>query len=93
MSSITNSEPLSIASIIIFVVFVPPVTYCLWRHGKRGLIGWFYIQTLCIIRIAGNVLALHAYHTHSTGSLTTVILQNIGLAPLLLGSVGILHEA
>jgi hypothetical protein len=38
-------------------------------------------------------LELHAYHTHSTGSLTTVILQNIGLAPLLLGSVGILHEA
>ncbi|OAF54504.2 hypothetical protein VC83_09030 [Pseudogymnoascus destructans] len=74
-------------------LLLQPVTYCLWKHGKRGLLGWLALHSLCVIRIVGNTVQLNAYNNHSSGGLATLILQSVGLSPLILGAVGILHEA
>ena len=88
----TQAEALAIGTLIVYVILVQPTIYCLWKHGKRGLLGWLYLQLFCVIRIIGNALQLHADATNSSGT-TSLIISNVGLSPLLLATAGILHEA
>lgn len=92
-SRAADSKSLVIASLAIYLLLIQPVTYCLWKHGKRGILGWIAVHSLCVIRIVGNAVELNAYNNHSTGGLAALVLQSVGLSPLLLGAVGILHEA
>jgi hypothetical protein len=80
------------AMFIIYFIFLPPTLYCLLKHGKRGILGWFYLQLFCLVRIAGSAAERRIEVTHSTSS-AGLILSSIGLSPLLLGTAGILHEA
>jgi hypothetical protein len=50
------------------------------------------LQSFCFIRIIGSILQIHFDATKST-SQVPLILNNIGLSPLLLGLLGVLHEA
>jgi len=79
----------SIFEIAVFVVLIQPATYILFKHGRKGILGWYYIQVLCLVRVVGNILILK----YGTQSMAGTIITSIGLAPLLLGSAGILHEA
>lgn len=90
---VADPKSLVIASLAIYLFLLQPVSYCLWKHGKRGILGWLALHSLCVIRIVGNAVQLNAYNNHSTGGLATLILQSVGLSPLILGAVGILHEA
>ncbi|KAH0562410.1 hypothetical protein GP486_002895 [Trichoglossum hirsutum] len=54
--------------------------------------GWLCILSFCSIRIVGSAVLLHAEAAH-TASTSGFLLSNIGLSPLLIGAVGILHEA
>lgn len=86
------ADHLTIATLVIYAILLQPALYCLWKHGKHGFLGWFYLQIFCVLRIVGSAVTLHAESTHKTGT-TTLIINNIGLSPLLLATVGILHEA
>jgi hypothetical protein len=90
---VADPKSLVIASLAIYLFLLQPVSYCLWKHGKRGILGWMALQSLCVIRIVGNAVQLNAYNNHSTGGIATLILQSVGLSPLILAAVGILHEA
>lgn len=70
-----------------------PAIFCLLTHGKPGLMGWLYVIVMCGLRMAGNGMAYHDPST--TGSVDSVasILNGIGLSPLLLAAMGLLHEA
>ncbi|ATY60661.1 C6 zinc finger domain [Cordyceps militaris] len=74
------------AQMAIYAAMIIPVLYLLFRHGKVGIIGWFYLAAFCVLRILGGALALG-------GSKTATIIANIGLSPLLLAASGILHES
>lgn len=89
-SSIYNmTDSISAAKLAIYIVFAQPALYCLFKHGKVGFLGWFYVQTFCVLRIVTGGIGLHGSNT-STGS---IILSSIGLSPLLLAASGVLHEA
>ncbi|KFY02097.1 hypothetical protein V490_00638 [Pseudogymnoascus sp. VKM F-3557] len=90
---VADPKSLVIASLAIYLFLLQPVTYCLWKHGKQGILGWIALHSLCVIRIVGNAVQLNAYNNHSTGGIATLILQSVGLSPLILAAVGILHEA
>lgn len=75
-----------------YIILINPVLYCLWKHGKHGILGWLPLQSFCIVRIIGSILAIHNAATHST-SKDSLIFANIGLSPLLLAAAGLLHEA
>ncbi|KFY98254.1 hypothetical protein V500_01751 [Pseudogymnoascus sp. VKM F-4518 (FW-2643)] len=90
---VADPKSLVIASLVIYLILLQPVSYCLWKHGKRGILGWMALHGLCVIRIVGNAVELNAYNNHSTGGIAVLILQSVGLSPLLLAVVGILHEA
>lgn len=79
----------SIIEVAVYIFFVHPATYVLFKHGKNGILGWLSIQSFCIVRIIGNILILKD-GSHSTAA---TIVNSIGLSPLLLGTLGILHEA
>lgn len=83
---------LEIATLIVYIILIQPITYCLWRHGRPGILGWLCIQSFCVVRIVGSAMLLHAEAAHSTSN-NALLLGSIGLSPLLIGTVGILHEA
>jgi uncharacterized protein with PhoU and TrkA domain len=47
----------------------------------------------CLVRIVGSILQIQEAVSNSTGDTAALVLVNVGLSPLLLGSLGILHEA
>ena len=87
---------LAIAVIIFYVFGLPVSTYVAIRHGFGRHLGWFYLVSLPVVRLIGNILTVVAEEeSHpSTGLLTTAaILSAIGLVPLLLALLGLLNRA
>ncbi|CAF9928923.1 MAG: hypothetical protein ALECFALPRED_004175 [Alectoria fallacina] len=87
------ADPLAIASLVIYAILLQPTLYCFWAHGRRGFLGWFYLQIFCLLRIIGNAVELHEAATPTPTSSHVLLINNIGLSPLLLATAGILHEA
>lgn len=87
-----TDKAIDLAELIIYAILSIPAIYCLVRHGKQGLLGWLYIFLYCTIRLIAAGLKYKSDQDHkvSTGAL---VVDNIGLSPLLLGAAGILHEA
>ncbi|KAH8126201.1 hypothetical protein FP744_10003444 [Trichoderma asperellum] len=83
------TDGLSAAKLAIYLILLQPALYCLWKHGKTGFLGWLYVQIFCVLRIATGGIGLHGNQTGEAA----VILNSIGLSPLLLSISGILHEA
>ena len=93
---------LAAASLAIYIVLLQPALYVLYRHGWPGFLGWFYLHTFIVVRIVGNALSLHTPLHPSpliggpgapSGSKSSLIVNNIGLSPLMLAAAGLLHEA
>ena len=87
-----STETLPIVVLIVYAILLQPTFYCLLKHGRAGFLGWMVLQSFCVIRIVGSILQIHFDATKST-SQAPLILNNIGLSPLLLGVLGVLHEA
>lgn len=87
-TAILRMNSLSISQLSVYGFLTIPTLYNLFRHGKHGLLGWIYLFIFCILRISGS--AMEIKDSISTGA---AIVANIGLSPLLLASVGFLHEA
>jgi hypothetical protein len=84
---------LPVVTLAIFIILINPITFCAWKHGKYGLLGWLVFQMFCLVRIVGSILQIQEAVSNSTGDTAALVLVNVGLSPLLLGSLGILHEA
>ncbi|PVH92893.1 hypothetical protein DM02DRAFT_542675 [Periconia macrospinosa] len=75
----------SIVELIVYIpCLIPAVLVCL-RHGFKRTSGWIFIVILSAIRISGSICELLAYN-NSTEALikATLIIDSIGIAPLLL---------
>lgn len=83
-----QNHGISVAQLAIYTLFALPITYLLIRHVKHGFLGWLYLLIFCVLRVTGSAMFLH--DPTSSGA---VVIVNIGLSPLLLATLGILHEA
>jgi hypothetical protein len=64
-----------------------------FRHGVHRSSGWVYTLILCIVRIAGAVCQFLSHNNHTSNLIqTTVIIDSIGLSPLLLATLGMLSR-
>ncbi|KAH8646788.1 hypothetical protein BX600DRAFT_518813 [Xylariales sp. PMI_506] len=83
----------SIAELIVYVpALIAAIVVCS-RHGIHRASGWVYTVILCVVRIAGAVCQLLTYHDQSEGLLkATVIIDSIGLSPLLLATLGVISR-
>jgi hypothetical protein len=89
----SGEHPLYIFVLLVFGALAQPTLFILWRHGRHGFLGWVYLQLLCLIKVIGAVVELKAIANNTTKSTGVVIINSIGLSPLLLGTLGIMHEA
>ncbi|MCJ1308964.1 hypothetical protein MMC25_002619 [Agyrium rufum] len=82
------TNAIALTQVIVFAILIQPIIYNIWAHRHNsGTIGWFTLNGLCGLRIAGGILLLL-----NSDSFVGLLLGSIGLSPLLLGGVGILHE-
>ena len=84
----SSNTALATAQLAIYAVLTLPTAYTLLLHGKRGFLGWFYLFVFCTLRIVGGAMLLH--DPLSTGA---TVVSSIGISPLLLATLGVLHEA
>lgn len=60
-------------------------------HGFQRNQGWIFLVILSVIRMAGGVAGIISVHNDSKGVIiTTIILNNIGISPLLMAMLGLL---
>lgn len=88
MSSKSQIDGLELAELVFFAIATLPATYCLIKHGRHGILGWLNVLILCGLRIASSAMA-----TTGNPSKAASIISGIGLSPLLLAALGLLHEA
>ena len=82
---------ISVAQITFFIAITPPILYCLWDHGKAGLLGWFFLFTFCMLRIIGAGFVVNSQATGAVGGVGSIISQ-VALSPLFFAFCGIQHE-
>ncbi|KAF2498019.1 hypothetical protein BU16DRAFT_443044, partial [Lophium mytilinum] len=79
--------------VIYFPAIVVAAIVCS-RHGFGRSSGWIYTLILCLVRIIGACCQLATYSNKtSTGLIeTVVILDSVGMSPLLLATLGLLSR-
>jgi flagellar basal body-associated protein FliL len=90
---LSNTSILSIVELALYAVLSPPALFIAYRHGRHGILGYFYLNISIAVRIAADIAQLIDNNSPSTTpSLAAAVLSSIGLSPLLLAISGILHE-
>jgi len=83
-------------SVVELIVYIPAALLSIFicsRHGFTRSSGWIYTLILCVVRIAGAICQLLTYHDTSSGLIqATLIIDSIGLSPLLFATLGMLSR-
>ena len=87
MTAITN---LAIAELVIYLLLIPDIGYILYRHGRRGFLGWGFLVVYCVLRITSSGVQISDRNSTSNSG---AILNSIGISALLMALSGIIHEA
>lgn len=98
--TLSNTSILSSVELALYAIIVPLALFIAYRHGRHGILGYFYLNISIAVRIAAAISQLVNNNSNNannndpaaTLSLTTAILSSIGLSPLILAISGILHE-
>lgn len=89
----TASTVIAIISLIFYVPTLLLALYICTKHTFTRSSGWLYTLILCIIRIISSILQIVSYTNPSKGLLqTAIILDSVGISPLLLATLGILSR-
>lgn len=85
----------SIAAIelIYYIPFTFLSIFVCYRHGFNRSSGWIYTLILCIVRIVGGICQFVSHNNQSASLVQTIlILDSVGLSPLLLATLGLLSR-
>ncbi|KAL2811475.1 hypothetical protein BJX63DRAFT_433322 [Aspergillus granulosus] len=93
MTAIT-AEHVAIAELAVYIPTTLVTVFVVLRHGFHKQLGWIYLSIFCVVRVVGAVLQILS---HSDPSKTddlkwAIILQSVGLTPLILASLGLLKR-
>ncbi len=90
---VNDRDAVAIFEIIVYIpLAILALINCI-RHGFKRSSGWIYTFLLCVVRIAGAICQFVSHSDHSTGLIQAmVIFDSIGLSPLLLATLGLLHR-
>jgi hypothetical protein len=93
MGAITT-EDVAIAELVVYIPTALLTVWVLLRHGIHKQLGWIYLAIFCIIRIAGSALEIESVNSpaNSNDQEWALILQSVGLSPLLLSTIGLLKR-
>ena len=83
----------SIFELFIYIPAIVVAVIVCSRHGFGRSSGWLFTLILCLVRIIGACCQLATYHSETKGLLeAVVILDSIGISPLLLATLGLLSR-
>jgi hypothetical protein len=83
----------SVVELCVYIPFIIIAAIVCKRHGFNRSSGFLYTLILCLVRIIGSVCQLLTYHDSSSGLVkTALILDSVGISPLLLATLGLLSR-
>lgn len=88
--TLSNATILYIVELAIYLILLPIVLHLGYRHGIHGILGYFYLNLACTIRIVSDIISI--IEKDDTTSIAAVVVSSVGLSPLLLSLAGFLHE-
>lgn len=93
--SIDSHDGIAIAQIVVFVPFLIASIFLGCKHGLRRSGGWYFLILLSLARIIGSSFRLASISDADNTSLYVgwLILNNLGLTPLILALFGLLGRA
>lgn len=89
-----TTEHIAIAELVVYIPVALVSLFLVLRHGFHRQLGWIYLFVLSGIRIAGGVMEILSHNdpSNTNDAEWGVILQSVGLSPLLLSSLGLLKR-
>ncbi|KAJ5108866.1 hypothetical protein N7456_005541 [Penicillium angulare] len=89
-----SDKGISIAELVVYIPVTLLAIFVVFRHGFHKQLGWIYLCIFGGIRIAGAILEiLSTQHPDNTNDTEwAMILQSVGLSPLLLSTLGLLKR-
>jgi hypothetical protein len=92
--TLTYHNGVSIAEVIVYVPALAIAVFLSFRHGFGRSAGWFFLIIFTLARIIGSCMQLATISNPTSASLYTgySILQNVGLSPLMLATLGLLSR-
>lgn len=88
-----SRDTIAVVELVFYIPFSFVSAFVCFRHGFSRSSGWLYTLILCLIRVIGGILQFVSHNDHSTGLLQTImILDSVGLSPLLLATLGLLSR-
>jgi hypothetical protein len=89
----SNSTILSVVELALYLVLTPITAFLAFRHHLHGLLGHFYLNIFCVIRVVADIVAIaQRNHDPSKPTIINAVLSSIGLSPLILALAGFIHE-
>ncbi|XRM42652.1 hypothetical protein ABZX51_005861 [Aspergillus tubingensis] len=92
--TVVTEKGVAIAELIVYIPISLVTLFVVLRHGFHRQLGWIYLFIFSGVRIAGAVMeVLSDLHPDNTSDVEwAIILQSVGLSPLLLSSLGLLKR-
>ncbi|KAF7899894.1 hypothetical protein EAF00_004230 [Botryotinia globosa] len=91
--TITYRNGVEIGELIVYIPSFFLSVFLAFRHGFGRSAGWYFLIIFCLARIIGLCMSLAAISSPSVSLYTgALILQTIGLSPLLLATLGLLSR-
>jgi hypothetical protein len=88
--------PREILDIIVIGYYIPTLVISVIvsvRHGFGRQLGWVFLALLAVIRLVGGATGIASIHKPSEGLIaTSVILNSVGLSPMLLAMAAMLKR-
>jgi hypothetical protein len=91
---VSTAEAIAYAEICVYVPIFLLTAIVIFRHGFQKQLGWIYLTIFCVVRLAGAIFEIKKVHnpTNKTDIEWSMILQSVGLSPLLMATLGLLKR-
>ena len=92
--AVVTPEHVAIAELIIYIPTVLLTILVVLRHGFHKQLGWIYLSIFSGIRVGGAVMEILSTKNpnNANDKEWALILQSVGLSPLLLSTLGLLKR-
>jgi hypothetical protein len=87
-----SAGKLAVAELALYIILFFPAVYSLFKHRLQGTLGWFFVVSFCGLRLIGSALLITNENNGSSPK-TADTINGVGLSPLILCFIGILHES
>jgi hypothetical protein len=91
---VNTAEVIAYAKLGVYIPIFILTSIVVLKHGFQKQLGWIYLAIFCVVRIAGAGFKIESEHhpTSKTDAEWAIILQSVGLSPLLMAALGLLKR-